>query len=196
MLRYIDIHTHSPRLDVTSPTMAGIHPWDAEKSVEMPQFEGCDFVGETGLDYASSVDKLCQEELFRAHLAIATELHKPVVLHVVKAVEQTLKILDEYSGIEGVVFHSFIGSWQQAERCLQRGYYLSFGRRSLASTKTRSVIAKMPIEWLFCETDNTSDSDSIRIEDVYAEVAAIRCITIEELCGAIEKNYSRLFTKY
>ena len=60
--KYIDIHTHNPREDVLSPTMAGIHPWLAESCAELPDFSQCDIIGETGLDYASKVDKEAQAE--------------------------------------------------------------------------------------------------------------------------------------
>ncbi len=42
MTKYIDIHTHNPRADVLSPTMAGIHPWQAERVTELPDFSQCD----------------------------------------------------------------------------------------------------------------------------------------------------------
>ena len=62
--KYIDIHTHNPREDVLSPTMAGIHPWLADKENELPDLAQCDIVGETGLDYACGVDREAQKRLF------------------------------------------------------------------------------------------------------------------------------------
>ena len=169
--------------------MAGIHPWDAEKGCMLPEFGECDIIGETGLDYACEVDKAAQERLFRAHLETAERVQKPVVLHVVKAFEQTTRILAGYS-IESIVFHGFIGSEQQAKEVLRRGYYLSFGARSLRSPKTRQAIASTPLNRLFCETD---DNASLDIADVYAEVTEIKGITIAELERNIYENYKRLF---
>lgn len=191
MTKYIDIHTHNPREDVVSPTMAGIHPWLAESKVELPDFAQCDIVGETGLDYVCQVDRELQKRLFREHLAGAIEANKPVVLHVVRAVDDVLKILAEYRPLRGVVFHGFIGSWQQAERCIERGYYLSFGARSLRSPKTCEVIAKMPHDLLFCETD--AEHDKGNIEQIYSEVAKLRGVSIEELTKSIEENYNTIF---
>jgi TatD DNase family protein len=185
----VDIHTHHPRPDVVSPRMAGIHPWDAERGVELPDFCACDIIGETGLDYACEVDREAQERLFRAHLEAAERLHKPVVLHVVRAFEPVIKILAEYD-IKGVVSHGFTGSEQQANEAIKRGYYLSFGERSLRSPKTREVIAKMPQNLLFCETD---DNTSVAIEEIYRSVAEIRGTTPEELLRTIEDNYKNLF---
>ena len=191
MAKLVDIHTHNPREGVLSPSMAGIHPWDAEHDLLMPDFSGCDIVGETGLDYCSEANKEAQQELFLRHLDIAEKLQKPVVLHVVKSFEDVMLALRKRS-IQGVVFHGFIGSKEQATRATNYGYYLSFGDRSLRSPRTRDVIATMPIENLFCETD---DCDNISIEEIYAEVAKLRGITTEELATQIEKNYKRLFKK-
>ena len=185
----VDIHTHHPHPDVLSPTMAGIHPWHAERGETLPDFAACDIIGETGLDYACGVDKAIPERLFRAHLMAAERLHKPVVLHTVRAFEPTIKILAEYH-IKGVVFHGFIGSEQQAIKALRRDYYLSFGDRSLRSSKTRQAIAATPLNSLFCETD---DNASLNVAEVYAEVAKIKSVTLAELEKEIYENYKRLF---
>ena len=188
--KYIDIHTHNPREDVLSPTMAGIHPWLAGECVQLPDFAQCGIVGETGLDYACEVDRELQKSLFREHLEGAIKTNKPVVLHVVRAIDDVLNILKDYGTLRGVLFHGFIGSWQQAQRCIERGYYLSFGERSLRSPKTCEVVAKMPQNLLFCETD--AEQDKGNIEQVYSEVARLRGVSVEELAESIEKNYNKL----
>ena len=189
--KYIDIHTHNPREDVLSPTMAGIHPWQAESGAELPDFWQCDIIGETGLDYACKVDKEAQKRLFIEHLKTAIKTNKPIVLHTVRAVDDILNILKDYSALRGVIFHGFIGSWQQAERCIERGYYLSFGPRSLCSPKVREIIAKIPQNLLFCETD--AEHDKGNIEQVYSEVAKLRGVNEEELIKSIEENYNTIF---
>lgn len=191
MAKLVDIHTHNPRSGVLSPTMAGIHPWDAERNLPMPDFSACDIVGETGLDYAKEVSREAQQGLFIKHLAAAERLEKPVVLHVVKSFEDVMIALKKHR-LQGVVFHGFIGSREQAQRAISEGYYLSFGDRSLRSPRTREVIATIPIEKLFCETD---DNTEFSIEKIYQEVAALRAISHEELASEIEKNYIRLFDR-
>ena len=188
---YVDIHTHTPRPDVASPTMLGVHPWDAEKGFALPHFEACDIVGETGLDYACEVNHDAQQSLFEAHLEAAVRLEKPVVLHVVRSFEDVMLTLRHYS-LQGVVFHGFTGSEQQAKRCIERGYHLSFGHRSLRSPKTRQVIATLPDDKLFCETD---DRTQPTIEQIYAEVATLRSTTIDKLKCQILSNYVKLFAK-
>ena len=190
MAKYIDIHTHNPREDVLSPTMAGIHPWQAEIGYELPCLTECDIIGETGLDYACEVDRDRQKELFRKHLERARQLGKPVVLHTVRALEDTLKILSDFRAVKGIVFHGFIGSKEQAMECLKRGYYLSFGERSLRSPKSIEALRITPLSQLFCETD---DNTTVAIEEIYSRVAQIKQIGVEELQKEIEKNYKKLF---
>ncbi|MBQ8366349.1 MAG: TatD family hydrolase [Alistipes sp.] len=187
---YVDIHTHNPREGILSPRMTGIHPWHAERGAELPDFAVCDIIGETGLDYAVEVDRAAQMRLFREHLVAATKLDKPVVLHVVKSFEDVMVTLRDYPTLRGVVFHGFVGSVEQAKRCFARGYYLSFGARSLRSPRTREVIALTPEGLLFAETD---DSTEPTIEEVYDEVAAIRGESIAGLKQTIEENYKVLF---
>ncbi len=185
---FLDIHTHHPKPSVISPKMAGIHPWDAEKNLPLPDFADCDIIGETGLDYAADVDRREQERLFSAHLAAAETLQKPVILHAVKAFEPIMKILSEYR-LSGVVFHGFTGSLQQAQRCFDAGYYLSFGERSLRSAKTREVIACTPAELIFCETDDNPEKE---IVEIYRDVAQLRGISISELQKQTADNYRKL----
>lgn len=185
----VDIHTHHPRTGVLSPTMAGIHPWDAELGLPLPDFSIVEVIGEIGLDYACKVDREAQARLFCDQLKIAEKLRKPVVLHTVKSFEQVMNTLTKYV-LESVVFHGFIGSKEQAKRATDKGYYLSFGYRSLCSPRTRHAIAATPLDRLFVETD---DDSSLDIACVYAEVAAIKGITLAELERYIYENYKQLF---
>lgn len=189
---FIDVHTHHRRENTLSPTMMGIHPWEADQGLNLPDFSDCDIIGETGLDYACEVSREAQERLFRVHLQAAVALQKPVVLHIVRAMNDALSILADYE-LQGVVIHGFIGSPEQATECIRRGYYLSFGHRSLRSPKSCRAIAATPLDRLFCETDDDPAAD---IAEVYHRVAEIKCVEVDELLHAIEQNYRRVIKKY
>ena len=186
--RYYDIHTHLPRPEVCSPRAVGIHPWDAVADAPLPDLSTAEIIGETGLDALCRAPLDVQEQLFRRHLAEAERLHKPVVLHVVRSFERVMNILRDYR-IEGVVFHGFIGSVQQAARCYERGYYLSFGARSLRASRTRDAIALCPSERLFVESDDLREPT---IETLCNAVAELRGCNVESLLQSIEQNYNRL----
>lgn len=187
---YVDIHTHHPSNERLSPRMAGIHPWDADKHLTLPDLHHCDIVGETGIDLCCGASLERQTELFRWHLDQAERLEKPVVLHVVRSFSQVIKMLDEHR-LKGVVFHGFIGSKQQADEALRRGYYLSFGERSLRSPRTREAIASTPLNRLFAETD---DNPELSIVTIYDAIAEIKGVSREVLAEEIKKNYKTLIT--
>lgn len=188
MSRYIDIHTHHPTHLHTEPLSQGRHPWDAENMEPICISNEAKIIGEIGLDFAHSADRLKQEQVFRAQLGIAQASNRPVVLHCVKSFEQIMKILADYS-LRDVIFHGFIGSKEQAQRAIDKGYYLSFGSRTNKSPKTIEALRNTPISSIFAETDEGPET----IEQIYEMIASIRGITIDELIDAIEKNYERIF---
>ena len=189
---YIDIHTHNPQADHPTPTSAGIHPWHAASGlIDEAAMHSADLIGEIGLDYACNVDRALQEQIFRQQLSLAERLHKPVVVHCVRAFEPMMKILSEYQ-LRAVIFHGFIGSLQQAEQAIKEGYYLSFGEGAFRSPRTIETLRTIPLSRLFAETDESP----ICIEKIYEMVAAERKIEVAELQAQIENNYNEIFLQH
>jgi TatD DNase family protein len=114
-------------------------------------------IGETGLDYHymhSSADN--QQRIFRAHLSVAVDLQKPVVIHTREAFDETMNILDEYAGkLKGVVIHCYGGDAEQTKRVLDAGFYISFtGTITFKNNETLRQVAKsIPLERVMIETD-------------------------------------------
>lgn len=188
----VNIHTHIRHDGELTPHTEGIHPWQAERwNGELPSLSpACEAVGEIGLDYARAIDRTKQERLFRAQLKQAEELKLPVILHCARAFEPTMKILGEYT-LPAVIFHGFIGSWQQAVHALERGYYLSFGERSLASPRTVEVLRKMPRERLFFETDESPRP----INGIFESAGKVLDTDSEELKQITRLNFKKLFKR-
>lgn len=187
----IDIHTHRPTSVVTISAV-GLHPWQAASGT-LPSREAvaaADAVGEIGLDKACGVDFETQKELFVKQLEMAERFEKPVVLHCVKAFEEVMTMLDKHT-LRAVIFHGFIGSKEQAERSVKKGYYLSFGARTEGSKKTIEALRVTPLDRLFVETDEAE----VTIEAMYQTIARLRDIEVEELKRATAANYKRIFTK-
>lgn len=83
-------------------------------------------VGEIGLDYYyDTPGRECQRRWLRCQLALAAELHLPVILHDREAHEDTLKLLRQHP-VEGVV-HCFSGSVEMARELVRLGYYIGLG---------------------------------------------------------------------
>lgn len=192
----VDIHTHRPAEGVTALRTAGIHPWQAdectaESAERLREALGdplltAQAIGETGLDFACGTGREAQERLFRAHLELAVQMRLPVVIHCVRAFEQVMKILDGYAP-PAVLFHGFIGSVEQARRAAGRGYYLSFGVRSLRSPRSVEAMRTVPAELLFVETDD----DDTPVDEVCRMAAELLNTDAETLADRIGRNYKR-----
>lgn len=192
-MNYINIHTHVTRDDATQIVTVGIHPWDAE-SVDTEQLQlplaSAQAIGEIGLDFACTVDRNAQKALFNKQLQIAEQSELPVVLHCVKAFEPTMKMLEAHP-LKAVIFHGFIGSSEQMQQAIARGYYLSFGERTFSSPRTVEALRHAPSTNIFLETD-VSDTP---ISEIYRCAAETRGVDIERLKEQIEDNYKRIFDK-
>lgn len=145
-------------------------------------------IGETGLDFACPVPREAQFAALRAQLDLARRTGRPVVLHCVRAFEPLMR---ELAACEprAVIFHGFIGSPEQARQALRRGYYLAFGERTFASSKTLRALRETPLGQLFFETD----AAGVTIEEIYARAAEALGRPVEELQRATLENYKRLF---
>ncbi len=199
---FVNIHTHHPieEGELTISTV-GIHPWSAAKcSIDRDEdiatkkeleaaIEQVDAVGEIGLDFAADVDREAQKRLFVAQLKLAKKHKKPVVLHCVKAFEPTMEILAKFP-LVAVIFHGFIGSVQQMNQAVERGYYISFGERTFDSPKTLKALREAPLEQTFFETD-MSEEDSI--DEIYERATKQRMESVEELQRATFESYKKIF---
>ena len=187
----VDIHTHNARTRAHTIDTVGIHPWhalEAGLSAVESRVTDVDAIGEIGLDFACDTPKGVQIALFRAQLTLAEQYEKAVVLHCVRAFEETMKILSEFH-LKTVIFHGFVGSVEQAQRAVGQGYYLSFGERTFHSPKTIEALRSTPLSSLFVETDESATP----IEEIYAQIAELRGISIAKLDKATEENFNRIF---
>ena len=210
MKTFVDIHTHhslqntiglrSYRLGVEDcgsardTYSAGIHPWDVCRVDDAQQLLTdlhtlrCSAIGEIGLDKACDADFATQTKLFKQQVIIAHKRNLPIVIHCVKAQQEVVEILANHP-TPAVIFHGFIGSFQQAEQLWKNGHYLSFGFCALKSPKTLDALRHCPAEFLFLESDTHEES----INALYEQVAQLRGVSVEELRESIYNNYNRIF---
>ena len=175
---------------------AGVHPsstaeLDEEKFAELrvlAQSGKIVAIGEIGLDYLRP-DREAQLRIFEGQLRLAEAAGKPVVLHCVKAFEETMRLLKQFR-LRAVIFHGFIGSPEQAARAVAAGYYLSFGSRSLRSPRTVRALGSIPTQRLFLETDDAPAT----IESVYATAARLLGMPLDRLKETIYNNYLHIFS--
>ena len=191
MLPYVNIHTHRPTGSGIELRTACVHPGHAdmqEVATLCERLSDVQAVGETGLDFVHGPAREVQFGALRAQLRIARERGLPVVLHCVRAFEPLMR---ELAACEprAVIFHGFIGSPEQAQQALAKGYFLSFGERAFASPKTLAALRETPLSQLFLETDDSP----VPIAEIYARAAEARGVPAEELQQATLANYKRTF---
>ena len=134
-----------------------IAPGDLEFLKETATAEKVVAIGETGLDFHyDHSPRDVQKEIFRKHLQIASEINLPVVVHTRQAFEESMEILDEFTGrLKKVVIHCYSGTAEQTKLILDRGYYISFtGIVTFKKTdETRQAAKLVPLDRLMIETD-------------------------------------------
>jgi TatD DNase family protein len=154
-------------------------------------------IGETGLDYYRDwAPAEVQREWFRAHIDIAKQSGKALVIHDREAHEDVLRILDDEGAPERVVFHCFSGDVAMAKRCAEAGYLMSFaGNVTFSSAQPlRDAAAAAPLELILVETDapfltpvpNRGKPNSpAMVAHTLRAIAEVKHVDVAEMCAAV-----------
>lgn len=178
--------------------------WAAELAAIRPLFDHprAVAVGECGLDYHWPIPKDAQLELFEAHLKLALELDKPIIVHDRQAHADTYALLRQYKP-KGVV-HCFSGSAEDALALAAQGMYIGFGGALTFKGAKRAVkaAAALPLEHILLETDcpymapepcRGQRCDSGLIAHTGEFLAQIRGVSPDVIFAATTENAKRLF---
>jgi TatD DNase family protein len=148
----------------------GVHPHAAHEFGDNPE-QAADVVraqlaatpaaraiGEIGLDYHYDYSpRDVQQRVFRAQVALARELDRPVVIHTREAEDDTLAILRDAGGgtVRGVL-HCFTGSAALRDAGLALGFYISLaGIITFPKAQAlRETARGVPLDRLLTETDS------------------------------------------
>jgi len=174
----------------------GIHPWQLtaamppeetwhllEEAVRHPQVLA---VGEAGVDKLATAPLPLQETVFERQALLAEETDKPLVIHLVKAVDELLRVRKRLLPRVPWVVHGFRGKAALAQELLHHGFYLSFGEKY-----QEGALNAVPLSRLFLETDESLES----ISRLYVRAAAVRQLSVEELVTAVRDNVYRVFRR-
>jgi TatD DNase family protein len=184
----------------------GIHPHragevDADRVRELSSLESV-AVGETGLDYYRDyAPQDAQLRLFDAHLALAEELQKPVVIHCRAADREVADRLAAFGGT--VVLHCF-SSPALLEPALEHGYYVSFAgnvtypnaydlRASARAVPAERILAETDCPYLAPQARRGRPNEPANVVHTVASLAETRGEDATELAARIDDNASRAF---
>lgn len=161
-------------------------------------------VGEIGLDYhyKDGTPRETQIDLFSRQLALAKDLHLPVVIHDRDAHQDTLELLKKYRP-QGVV-HCFSGSVEMMEEVVKLGMYIGLGGAVTFKNakKPVAVAAAVPLDRLLLETDcpymaptphRGERNDSSLIAFVAEKIGEVRGMDPQEVVNAANANGRRLY---
>ena len=191
----------------------GTHPHDAAGLTETVLAEQRQLagdpavvaIGEIGLDYYRDLSpRDQQQEALRAQLALARDLHLPVILHNRESHADLVRLLREHDGALRGVFHCFIGSRAMAQDALDLGFYLSFAGPLTypANTELAEVARWAPADRILVETDSPylapvpvrgKRNEPLNVLHVARRLAELRGIPFEELASLTAHNTATLF---
>ncbi len=164
----------------------------------------CRAIGETGLDYyRDAAPRADQQRAFEAHIDLARETGKPLVIHTRAAADDTLATLRERAGDVTVILHCF-SMPEHLQECLERGWWISFaGNVTYPSAPELAAAAEqVPDERLLVETDapyltaqpvRKQRNQPAFVVHTARFVAARRGVSYATLDALVERNGAALF---
>ena len=193
----------------------GMHPIVIEQHADegLAQLERClslrppklVAVGEIGLDlYRDDPQFDRQQALLEEQLRLAKRYDLPVILHSRRTHDKLAMHLKRIDVPRRGVVHGFAGSLQQAQRFIELGYKIGVGGTITypRASKTRDVMAQLPLSALLLETDapdmplNGFQGQPNRPEQaarVFATLCELRKETEEAIASALLENTRSVF---
>ena len=129
---------------------------DLDELRAMASHERCVAIGETGLDYyrsGAAPDE--QRRAFLAHIELARQTGKPLVIHTRDADDDTLAVLEQHAADLRVILHCFSMA-SRVEECLAHDdWWLSFAGNTTYPRNPDLMLAavRVPAARLLVETD-------------------------------------------
>jgi TatD DNase family protein len=198
----VAIHPNETAAAASSPAQRDEVLAEIARLAALPQVRA---VGETGLDYYRDyAPRAQQRDWFRAHIAIAKQSGKALMIHDREAHDDVLAILDAEGPPERVVFHCFSGDAAMAKRCADAGYVMSFaGNLTFANAPAlREAAAAAPADLLLVETDapfltpvphRGKPNTPAMVAHTVRFLADVRQIGVEDMCRLVTATGERMF---
>jgi TatD DNase family protein len=183
----------------------GFDDADVAELRALADHDKCVAIGETGLDfYRDRAPRADQERAFRAHIELARETGKPLVIHTRAAEEQTLSALNEHASDLRVILHCFSMASRLEECLAHHDWWISFAGNVTypKASELRGAALRVPAERLLVETDapflspqpvRGQPNEPANVIHTAQTLAVERRISYEELETALERSAAAVF---
>ena len=217
-MNFWDFHTHNPgkrnilnlnyssskntqRFSYIQPITLSAHPWDSDrfnlsefvssyeyvKSREDLKVVG---IGEIGVDRLRGAPLRDQISQLGELVSFSSEVGLPMVFHCVKSLEDILKVLNDQSVTYTCLFHDFNGSSQMIDRVIQMGHLIGVGRSIFRdNSRIMKSFSNISLDHILLETDDLN----IEIGQIYAKVAEIKNVTVDQVRLKMIRNSAKIF---
>lgn len=192
----------------------GVHPHDASKAepdtfrrmAELLKHPKVVALGEIGLDYHYDFSpRDVQKDVFVEQMRVAAEAGKPIVIHTREAWEDTLALIEEHwkpTGLAGIM-HCFSGGPAEAARCVDLGFYLSFGGIVTfpKALDLHDAARSAPADRILVETDapylapvprRGKRNEPAFVVETARKLAGLRGETLESVATVTTANFRRV----
>ncbi len=200
----------------------GLHPNHDEEAFSMDAYrtlaahQKVVAIGECGLDYYRPDDaesaKGPQKQVFEAHIALAVETEKPLMIHArpakgtMNAYQDLIDMLRTKKGEHGEKLtgnvHFFVGGIEEAKALAELGFTMSFTAVLTFTADYDEVVRYLPLESILSETDSPyiapaekrgKRNDPLSVRQVVGAIARIRGAEEEVVREAVLQNAKRVF---
>ncbi len=162
-------------------------------------------IGEIGIDlYWNTTFLEEQTHAFRFQLELARQYELPVVIHVRDSFDEVYNVLKEEKGenLKGV-FHSFTGTFEQAQLIIALGFKIGIGGIvTFKNSGLEQVVSKIDPAHLILETDSPyltpvpfrgKRNESSYLVYIAQKIAELHQMTVGDIAKITTENARKLF---
>jgi TatD DNase family protein len=193
--------------------MAGLHPCSVKENFmteinhikEVLSTRKIAGIGETGLDfYWDKIFVPQQYESLEIQIELALAYKLPLILHTRNATEETIEVIKKYknTSLTGI-FHCFGGSYEQAKKITDLGFYLGIGGVvTYKNAGLAQVLEKLTLDNIVLETDapyltpvpfRGKRNESSYLTHIANKIAEVKNITAKEVDIITTQNAEKIF---
>ncbi len=164
-------------------------------------------VGEIGIDlYWDKTYLEFQKEAFLTQVRWAKELDLPIVIHSRESIDLITDLLqaEKSERLHGI-FHCFTGTFEQAQKVIELGFYVGIGGvLTFKKSGLDEVVKKIPMERIVLETDSPylaptpfrgKRNESAYVKLVAEKLSAVKSIDFEVVANKTSTNAKNIFEK-